>query len=359
MQNIEANMGKRSLFIVTLLGLLSLGLMSGTPAHAAALADNPSLSGNPQDIPWRLRILEAAVARDSVVVLGEIAVPVGEMDPALWRKLAETKLWSAPEESGRPMNLTRPRLQQAMVESMGSDFAALCLYPPSIVIQRAGTVLGAAEVQTVVVKALTPYLAALPGEALLSDFRLPGTIFLAHPRQTLALEAPQNFAPGRLSLRLTVRELDGSVVKRLTGTVFVECWAAVPCANAPLNRDEKLDPDKITFMRKNLGLLHGEQVWDGKGGPWKLTRAVLPNQPILLGDLTYLPTVSKGNRITLVYQGQSVRLSAKGEALADGVKGENIPVRNLSSKKQLYAVVWDESTAIIESGQARTLASGG
>jgi flagella basal body P-ring formation protein FlgA len=352
-------MGRRSLLIIMSLSLLSLGLMSGIPAHAAAFTDNFRVSGNAQDTPWRLRILEAAVARDSAVTLGEIAVPVGEIDPDLWQKLAETKLWASPEESGRPMNLTRPRLQQAMVESMGSDFAALCLYPPSIVIQRAGTVLGAAAVQAVVVKALTPYLAALPGEALLSDFRLPGTIFLAHPRQTLVLEPPQNFAPGRLSLRLTVRELDGSVVKRFTGTVFVECWVAVPCANTPLNRDETLTPDKITFTRKNLALLHGEQVWDGKGGPWRLTRAVLPNQPLLLGDLTHLPTVSKGSKITLVYQGQSIRLSAKGEALADGVKGENIPVRNLSSKKQLYAVVWDENTAIIESGQAHTLAFGG
>jgi flagella basal body P-ring formation protein FlgA len=332
------------------LGLLGFGLMSGIPAHAAVLADNPYVYGNAQDSPWRLRILEAAVVRDSVVALGEIAVPVGEIDPALWQKLAETRLWASPEESGRPMNLTRPRLQQAMVESMGSDFAALCLYPPSLVIQRAGSVLDAAEVQAVVVKALTPYLASLPGEALLSDFRLPNTVFLAHPKQTLLVETPQNFVPGRLSLRLTVRELDGSVVKRLTGTVFVECWATVPCANTPLNRDETLDPGKITFMRKNLALLRGERIWDGKGGPWRLTRAVLPDQPILLGDLTHLPTVSKGSKITLVYQGQSVRLSAKAEALADGVKGENIPVRNLSSRKQLYAVVWDENTAVIESG---------
>jgi flagella basal body P-ring formation protein FlgA len=133
----------------------------------------------------------------------------------------------------------------------------------------------------------------------------------------------------------------------------------VPCASVPLNRDEVLEPSKFTFMRKNLGLLRGEQIWDGKGGPWRLTRAVLPEQPIFLADLTHLPTVSRGDKIVLVYQGRNVRLSAKAEAMADGVKGESIPVRNLSSKKQLYAVVWDESTAVIESGQAHTLAFGG
>jgi flagella basal body P-ring formation protein FlgA len=337
--------------------LFMVMVMSAGAAETETQANRPVL-GNTQNTAWRLRILEAAVVQGSMVTLGEIAVPVGEIDQNLWQKLAASKLWAAPEESGKPMNLTRPRLQQAMLESMGSSFASLCLYPPSIVIQRAGTALGAAEVQAVVVKALTPYLASLPGEAVLSDFRLPGTIFLAHPKQVLALDAPQNFAPGRISLKLAVRELDGSVIKRFTGTVFVECWAAIPCATVPLNRDEVLDPTKITFIRKNLALLRGEQVWDGKGGPWRLTRVILPEQPIMLGDLTHVPTVSKGKKITLLYQGASVRLSVKGEALADGVKGESIPVRNLSSKRQLYAIVWDDNTAIIENGLTNNLAFG-
>jgi flagella basal body P-ring formation protein FlgA len=327
---------------VALLGLFAVSLQARAAEGAASarVAEDPA---------WRIRIVEAAVIAGPMVTLGEIAAPVGDIDANLWRELAARPLWTAPEENGRPVNLTRPRLQQAMLQSMGQDFASLCLYPPALALQRGGRVLAPAEMHDVVVKTLTPLLAALPGEAQLSDFRLPATVFLTDAKHRLELEEPQNLTPGRLSLRFVVRELDGSVNKRLTGTVFIDCWALVPCANLGLSKDETLDPGKVTFMRKNLAQVRGE-IWDGKGGPWRITRPIPIEQPIMVSDLTYLPTVERGSVITLVYQAKTVRLSVKAEALESGVKGESIPLRNLSSKKQVYATIVDAGTAVIDSG---------
>ena len=337
------------LFFVILEGVTATKVYPASPGPDAVKTLN---LGDVRNISWRLRIVEAATVQGDMVTLGEIAVPVGNIPAEDWEKMAALELWEAPGESGKPMNLTRPRLQQVMLGSMGRDFASLCLYPPSLVIQRGGSVLGAAQVQDVVVKSLTPILATLPGEAMLSDFRLPGTVFLQRSGQYLALDLPQSVTPGRLSLRLEIREPDGSVSRKLTGTVMIECWASVPCAAVQLNRGDVLDPSQITFIRKNLAVNKGE-IWDGKGGPWRLTRALLPGDPIGLADLTWVPTVSKGSRITLIYQSNSVRLAVRAEALADGVKGESIPVRNLTSKKQIYATVWDGGTAVIESGFSR------
>ncbi len=47
---------------------------------------------------------------------------------------------------------------------------------------------------------------------------------------------------------------------------------------------------------------------------------------------------------TLVYEGKNMRLTTKAEALADGVAGESIPVRNVQSKRELYGVVRDAET---------------
>lgn len=306
----------------------------------------------PKDAQWRVRILDAAVVQGPSVLLGEIAVPAGPMPNGLWEQLKNHELWLSPEEEGRPVNLTRPKLQQAMVAGMGRSFAVLCLYPPSITLQRGGKLYDGPSVQELTVKTLAPYLSNLPGEASFSDFRLPANIFVSSATQTFELEDPLKVAPGRLSLRFAIREVDGSVVRRITGNVFVDCWAPVACVTAPVNKGEVLGPELITYKSKNLAYLRDEP-WDGRGGPWQVIRPIGLDQPILQSDLTYVPTVKKGKVIKLVFESGTVRLVATVEAMADGVSGETIPVKNLQSKRQVYAVVQDENTVLARSNAVR------
>lgn len=332
----------------------------GLVLSACALAAEPvsiqaALPGDaswPKDAAWRVRLFEAAVVEGEYVRLGEIAAPAGPMPAGLWEDLRERKLWLAPEESGRPRNLTRPKLQQAMVAGMGKSFAMLCLYPPAMTLQRGGKLYDAPALHDLVVKTLTPYLAALPGEASLSDFRLPDNVFVASKSQTLDLDEPAKVAPGRLSLSFTVREADGGAARRLSGTVFVDCWAPVACVTGPLNKGEVLRPELITYKRKNLAYLR-DAPWDGAGGPWQAVRPIGLDQPILQSDLAYVPTMKRGRVVELLFESGNVRLSAKVEALADGLSGETIPVRNLQSKRQIYAVVRDENTVLARSSAVR------
>lgn len=339
--------------------LAQIAIMLALAAFVALLLSGEAFAAEPGagkgaagEVSWRLRLFEAAVVEGEHVLLGEISAPAGPMPAGLWNDLKERKLWLAPEESGRPQNLTRPKLQQAMVAAMGKEFAVLCLYPLSMTLQRGGKLYDTPSVQELVVKSLTPKLAALPGEASFSDFRLPGNIFVASKSQSLAVEEPARVAPGRLSLNLTVREIDGSVVRRLTGTVFVDCWAPVACVTAPVNKGEVLGPDVITYKRKNLAYLR-EEPWDGTGGPWQAVRPIGLDQPILRNDLTYVPTMKRGRVVSLVFESGNVRLSAKVQALADGISGETIPVKNLQSKRQIYAVVQDENTVLARSNAVR------
>jgi flagella basal body P-ring formation protein FlgA len=240
--------------------------------------------------------------------------------------------------------MTRPRLQEAVVRTM-NDLAPYCLFPGSLALQRGGALFTREQIRDVVVSQLTPALAVLPGEASISDFRLPAFIFTAHDGQTLEVDPPQKIAAGRLNFRLLVRELDGGVTQKISASVFADCWAEVPAATAPLNRDDVLEPGMVTFVRMNLAHLRGE-VWDGRGGPWRLLRPIGLEQAIYRADLGHIPTVRKGSSVTLLYEGKHLRMSVPGEALADGVPGESIPVRNSQSRKQLYGIVRDASTVL-------------
>ena len=165
-------------------------------ANAAPLASGDQLPMLEQG-EWRLKVAPAAVTNTDSVLLGDIAAPLGHMDPALWGDLKSRRLWPAPPEEGKPLQINRSRLSQALRQSLGNELAARCILPTSLVIQRGGLVFREDDLRSYVVKSLTPQLSAMPGEAELNEFRLPEYIFLQrkysrHNRQNHKYATLQN-----------------------------------------------------------------------------------------------------------------------------------------------------------------------
>ena len=339
----------RSVFrFVSALMLLCLCTAWAAPLRAA------SETAEAMNAPWRIRFLEAAIVQGDSVRLGEVAVPIGDMPAETWEKMAQRELWPSPPE-GRAMSMTRPRLQEAVMQTM-SELAPYCLFPGSMALQRGGALIGRETIQHMVQSELAPYLASLPGETALTDFRLPRYVFMAHAGQQLVLEPLKKVVPGRQSLRLLVREMDGTITQRLTGTVFADCWVEVPCTTVVLNRDDLLDHTRITFKRMNLANLRGEP-WDGRGGPWRVTRPIGVEQVIYKTDVAPIPTVRRGAIVTLIYEGSTVRLTTQAEALADGAAGESIALRNLQSRKEIFGMIRDATTVTINNSALNGLAA--
>ena len=312
------------------------------PAPPAEASDLQMLGQN----DWRLKIESAAVALNDSVFLGDIATPLGHMDETLWQDLSRRALWAAPEQEGKPMQVNRSRLAQALRQALGKDIAGRCILPTSLVIQRGGLVFREDVLRDYVVKSLTPQLSAMPGEAQLTEFRLPEYIFLEHAQQQIQLE-PGKLAPGRITLRFAVKEADGTVLRRVAGTVNLQLWVTVPAAMRVMSKGENLTPEAVTFMRVNAATLK-DMPWDGQGGPWRLARGLSAGEPILQSDLQSQLMVRRGDVVTLIYARGNLRMTTQAEALSDGEPGATIAVRNLQSKKQVYAKVKDGGTVIIE-----------
>lgn len=315
---------------------------------AAQLAPVPA-AGEKLAMPdagdWRLKVASAAVTSGDMVRLGEIVTPLGEMDPVLWNELKARELWPSPPEEVKPLQINRSKLSQALRQALGQEYASRCILPASLVIQRGGLVFREDDLRSYVVKSLTPQLAAMPGEAELTDFRLPEYIFLAHSGQRIQLE-PGKLAPGRVPLRFAVQEADGSTLRRVAATANLMLWITAPAAARPLSKGETLSPEAVTFMRVNAAQLK-DVPWDGQGGPWQVIRSIGTGEPILQSDLANRLMVRRGNILTLKYERGNLKMSIQAEALADGEPGATIPVRNLQTKKQVYATVKDGSTVEI------------
>lgn len=301
--------------------------------------------GQLKDAPWRIRLLDTAVVEGPSVRLEDVAEPVGTPPPGVWETLAQTELWPAPGETGRPMTLLRAKMQPLLRSALG-DYEELCLYPGSLAIQSGGAVVREDALRALVVKNLTGAAARFEGDVEFTDFRLPPFIFLANKQQHIEVTTAVSPVPGRVSFTLGIYEMDGSLVRRFTGTVQMNVWREVPALTRPVNRDEVLTPDMVTFVRRNLATLKGE-IWNGRGGPYRLVRSLGADQTLLAADLDRVPAIRKGSRVNLVYARGAVRLSVPAEALADAGLGESVTVRNLQSNREILATAQDSLTAII------------
>ncbi len=294
-----------------------------------------------QAATWRIKVLDAAVVENNIVTLGDIATPLGNVSQDEWNKLKTIQLFEAPQVAGKPFQISKAKLEESLIYVLG-DSAQYLLLPNSIAIQKGGAVLREQELIQLIQKSLQTMMSQLGGRAELTDFRIPSYIFLDTKGQKLVLEdVPAS--TGRLSLKLNTIEMDKSVVKRYTGTVFLNLWKDVPAPMKPYNRGDTLSPENLTFVNRNIANIKGE-VWDGKGGPWQFNNAVGVNTPILKSDLSPLAMIKKGQRVNILYQKGSISINQPGEAIQDGGFGDVIGVRNSQSKKQVFGTVIDSQT---------------
>lgn len=297
---------------------------------------------------WRIKIMDAAVVNGANVLLGEIAEPLGNYPQKEWDELKNKELWPSPQELGKPMSISRNKLKEQIRGYLG-DLERICVYPSSLAMQQGGALLSESDLRGLVVKYLTANLVGLPGEVNFSDIKTPSYIFLSHTQQQVVPSLITRAGAGRMSLRFEVLDIDGTPLRRYTGSAFVDLWVNVPCASIPLNKEDQVDVDKIVFMRKNMAHIRGnvEDLWDGRGGPYRLMRSVGAEQVIYTSDLSGVPAVRRGKNVNLVYSKGSIKLIVTAQAQDDAALGDVITVRNLQTKKLVSGVVQSSDTVLI------------
>ncbi len=326
-----------------------LFMLAAVPVFAKqAYSDSNSVQSGRYSEPladnvWRLKIFDAAIVRGDTVLLGEIAEPLGAISPEKWQELAKTRLWDSPPQLGKPYKISKANLKEALRASLGM-YADSCLLPNALVLQKGGEVVREDMLRKMAVQYLTPQMNKLDGRCDLTDFRLPAYIFVSSRSQNLVLENTV-VEPGRINLRFAIQEIDGKIVQRFTGSAFLNVWVDTPATARPLAKGDTLYPQDITFKNVNLAYERAE-LWDGKGGPWQLTRSLGALEAISVTDLKPLSAIKKGDKATLVYSNNGVHLSVLVEAMEDGAMGDTILVRNIDSKKQIYGKVQDSDTLL-------------
>jgi flagella basal body P-ring formation protein FlgA len=129
----------------------------------------------------------------------------------------------------------------------------------------------------------------------------------------------------------------------------VEIYADVVVARNSLRRHQVVEEKDVQVVEKNITRLPGDVVTDLKDVLAKRMTLSVNSQEVLRKSMVEIPPlVEKGDRVTLLVENPSFRITGAGEVKEDGRKGDRIRVINISSKKDVYGRVLDNHTVQVD-----------
>jgi flagella basal body P-ring formation protein FlgA len=162
------------------------------------------------------------------------------------------------------------------------------------------------------------------------------------PTDSLGLEvvALQTTKPGHIGI--DYKSVAGSDEVRFQLKAFADEWRLMPVASRPLVKGATVTANDVQLMKvngtsvgrdsiENLGDIVGRNLTKdiGQGEMFKANAVVVP------------AVITAGSRVTVVFRQSLLEVTASGIALENGGMGQDIRVRNESSKKVIVGKVSD------------------
>ncbi len=161
-------------------------------------------------------------------------------------------------------------------------------------------------------------------------------------REIVRLTQPLHPGPNTLLVDYVYQ---GRLLKRVRLLGSLEVMLPVLVLKRPLPRHALISRADVSLERRPLTRLPKDVVLHVKDVLGLRTRMSLRAGSVLRSSVLEIPPVVKrGSLVRIVAQGENFVVTAVGEARQDGRPGEIIRVRNLASKREVFARVVDEKT---------------
>ena len=130
---------------------------------------------------------------------------------------------------------------------------------------------------------------------------------------------------------------------KLLGRYFVMTEVMMPShdiSKGSILRKEDFVRAKVRSNRLREDMVTLEENLVGK----QAAKLIKANRPVSAKDIRDEVLIKKGQKVTVIYQHNTLQIVAKMEALEDGVKGQYIKILNTKSDRELAAKVLDKNT---------------
>lgn len=150
--------------------------------------------------------------------------------------------------------------------------------------------------------------------------------------------------PGKTLFSLEFR--DG---KRVAVSADVKAFDQVVMTKRPFGKGYFLQEDDVYTTLVDITKIPKDALKDPRSVIGKqLTRSTVTNIAVTAAMVSDMPSVKKGQKVTLVVEGEGFSITAKGEMRENGRVGAPVKVINLASKKTVTGVLLDEHTVRVD-----------
>ncbi|MBW2632380.1 MAG: flagellar basal body P-ring formation protein FlgA [Deltaproteobacteria bacterium] len=134
-----------------------------------------------------------------------------------------------------------------------------------------------------------------------------------------------------------------------TVRVRIEVLMDVVVSTKSIHRNVRIDHDDVKLVKRWFDRLPSKIISNpGTVVGMKLRTNVKPNAEIKGNMVKSIPMVKRGKPVKIVFENGPMRITTVGLSEQDGMCGELIKVRNVSSKKVIYVRVTGNSLAKVE-----------
>lgn len=259
--------------------------------------------------------------------IAEVSSPLIEDDEAVIA-LQKINIDPAPP-AGQTATISASRILQRLKEEGVKLSDVIYVLPRITAVARAGRMLSETEIES----ALKENLKGTGREAGIKQIILPKDILVPPDVSEIKASPAQSIRPGLMKFYMVAATPAGEEV-RFEVSARIDEWVNVPTAKRYLPRGEMVGADDIVMARMNIATLANDA-------------AHIPDEIIgkeVVADIQYgesfrkakldMPVlIESGAKVTLSYVSGVLEATATGFAMEPGVLGQQIKVRNESSKK--------------------------
>lgn len=148
--------------------------------------------------------------------------------------------------------------------------------------------------------------------------------------------------PGKKYISM-VFTADGKDVATVRMDADVLFFGDVVCASKRITRNTLITPEDLTTVSRNVSMMDETVIQDTDSAIGKMAKTTIQPGAILYNrHLKKPPLVKRGDHVTILARHGALQITAPGEVKNTGAEGDMIKVKNLMSRRVIYARVIHE-----------------